>query len=88
MKTVNIALIWDLSFEGALMTTGQHICVSSIKEEKNYLGRDRVSSKDTLVPFEMIYLKVLVSNTLFVFLVFNIFSNMFNDALWLFILSL
>ena len=64
MKTVNIALIWAFSFEGALTTTGQHIRGSSIKDETNNLGRDRVSRKYNFVPLQIIFSKVLVSNTL------------------------
>ena len=64
MNTVNIALIWAFSFEGALTTTGQHIRSSSIKDETKYLGGDRVSRKDNFVPLQIIFSKFLVSNTL------------------------
>ena len=48
MKTVNIALIWAFSFEGALTTTGQHIRGSLIKDETNNLGGDREVVSDPI----------------------------------------
>ena len=64
MKTVNIALIWDFLFEGGLTTTGQHIRGSLIKDETNNIVGDSVSRKDNLVPFQIIFLEVLVRNAL------------------------
>ena len=64
MKNINISLIWDFSFEGPFETTGQHISCSSIKDETKNLTGDRVSRKDNLVPSQIIFLKVLVRNTL------------------------
>ena len=91
MRTVNIALIWDLLFEGDLMITSQHIFGSLIKDETKNICGDTANMKYNLVTFQIIISRLLISNSLkftFVCLLFHTFLNTFNYVLWLFILSL